>query len=136
MSQYYSRPGMRELKQAYDYLSSQPEFANNNVVFVVVRRYGDLYEFEFYLRTQTDGYRVRVLCLPNQQYTITQFSRIQTQSLTQPVYTYAAVKSAAPVKLAEVRNNKGFAASVSVLMRGYSHFLVSPQIKDILVTQN
>lgn len=52
------------------------------------------------------------------------------------MYSYAAVKTASPVKLSELKNNRGFTTSVAVLMKGYSHFLTNPQIKDILVTEN
>lgn len=75
-----------------------------------------------------------MLSLPNQKYVITQYSKIQSQSLNQAVYSYAAVKTATPVRMSELKNNKGFTTSVAVLMKGYSHFLTNPQIKDILVT--
>ena len=76
------------------------------------------------------------MSLPNQKYAITQYSKIPTQSLNQAVYSYAAVKTASPVKMSELRTNRGFTTSVAVLMKGYSHFLTNPQIKDILVTEN
>ena len=69
-------------------------------------------------------------------FAISSYSRIQTQNLSQGVYVYSAVKNATPANIEEIKKTRGFSIALSTLLRGYSHFLVSPQIRDILITEN
>lgn len=69
-------------------------------------------------------------------FAVSSYSPIETASLSQGTYVYSAVKNATPKNIEELKKTKSFAISVATLMKGYAHFLVSPQIKDISTTEN
>lgn len=67
---------------------------------------------------------------------IPNLSNINVQNLNEGVYVYAAYKNALPANIEQTKKSKSFSISLAALIRGYSHFLVSPQIRDILVSSN